>query len=225
MANNFVSRAEQRALLICDSRGEGLNVHLNYEKTNIEWRILMLKGRGLQQLVRAAFNESLHHSYNVIVVAGGICDITRRERRERRISVRDGSPQEIVENILREITGELEEIRVNGNNVILASTYGLDLWRYNFKLFGSYFNVNLESDQTKIVETVDELNKALAYYNKNGGNNTIRLGNKIHHVKSNGRIKSYYEYLRDGCHPSEVMLLENATEILKMVKLCLWNHR
>lgn len=212
----------QKVLLVCDSRGRGLDDYLNHEITGMNWKIRICPGRGIQELINTAMNETSIDDFHAILIAGGICNITRRDVIGERISVRTSEMSVLVNSVFSEITEDLIRLRQRSKVTLLASTYGLDLPRYNRAIYGRYSNYNHEVDQRKLEHTVDMFNKKVSDCNRENGVLTVRLGNKIHHISKGGKIKTSYERLWDGCHPDDIMIGQNAEEILKVVTRALW---
>lgn len=183
-----------------------------------EWEVIILEGKGMYQLSLAARAEITRKKYDIAVLVGGICDITRRNKQKREITVRTTDKEEQVRKVFNRMEENLKEIRKLASVTLIATTYGLDLPAYNFKLYGKYVNPFHTEDQRKVSDTVCIFNEYVTAINAWNHLGTIHLGNKIHHRRPNGSIASSYKSLWDGCHPDLEMVVANAKDIWKIVR-------
>lgn len=206
----------EKILLVCDSRGRGLEEALYEVDRSTEWVVEVYKGKGLKDIANQAIRSSYKRNYTTIVLMGGICDITKLDRRGKEIRVRHTEKEIIVERLLNEIEPAVEMLRSMTGRVIIASTYGIELRRYNMRLFrtpGRADEVKSREKQVKIEQTIDWLNKEIVRFNMLAGLPTIRVDNKLHHRRKNGTLYANYKLLEDGCHPGREHLAITAKVI------------
>lgn len=214
----------QEILVICDSRGSGLDRFLSLQKTGYKWQIQVLRGKGLKELLVAAHEMQARCDYQAILIMGGICDITKRDTRGRKVVMRGMVKEYLVQSKFEEIDYILKKVCENNRIVLLATTYGVDLQYYNWHLYGDDCCFIIPSEQNRLEETVDLYNKYIADNNATRGMATIRLGSKIHHPRPKGKMSSNYSLLWDGCHPDFQMLDMNAEKIVRVVDRYLQGH-
>lgn len=197
-------------MIVVDSRGRELQTVLNNLYANIAWTVSVNSAKGFKELVEIAHSKFDPCRYKMVVIMGGICDVTERSNRRRMISVRQGDYRSIVSRMMEGAELGLLRLRALNPNLLLATSYGVDLKVYNDQVYGSYSNSNHKRDQTKIALTIDLFNNTIAGINAQHGMPTIRLGNVVHHVRPHSPITSSYKMLRDGCHPGDRLRLLQA---------------
>lgn len=205
-----------KILLVCDSRGRGLEEKMRERRDGREWTVKVHKGKGMMKLVDAAIKHSYRQGYNTVIIMGGICDVTNLILSERIVRVRRAPKAELVDRVFEEIHPALELLRSITNRVLLAATYGVEMRRFNIRMFGSYDMEGTQEgrdEQYKVDMTVDLFNKRVADINAASSQPTIRLGNRVHHRRKNGAVYTTYQLLSDGCHPGTELLEAHAKSI------------
>lgn len=209
---------EKKILIMSDSRGRGMEHMLQTKSAEYKWEVRVKGGRGIRELIEAAYKEIIPQDYSLIIIMGGICDITRRDKAGRKIAVRSTETDDIITRVFTEAQRGMEMLTELNRKILITATYGVDLEVYNKHMYGRYVNAEHKKDQHKIAITVDAYNKRIAAINTQKGFPTIRLGNGIHSVRKNGSVNTTYKKLRDGCHPSGEMLKTNVQAIIKGVR-------
>lgn len=208
-------RRIEKVLVMSDSRGKGLEDLLYERDGGREWRVIVSRGKGLHDLVYHAVKMAYRERYDTIIFMGGICNVTVKNRENREIIVRPMERRFLVHSLISEIQPAVEMLRTLTGRVIFATTYGVELERYNRHVYGKSVNPITEMDnQIKVDQTVDILNRELAKVNNQWRQPTIRLSNGIHHRRKNGSICTSYRLLRDGCHPGRELLRDHAEMII-----------
>lgn len=212
--------AEHKAniLVVTDSRGAGIQSYLETNYPRYWWYVKVKRGKGMIDLVNKALKDTDRWDFDAVIFLGGICDITVKDRGQNQILLRSNESEELVRDLFTVIRPGLQQIRDRVGLVLLATTYGLELRSVNLYMFGRYEGDDERRDQKCLEETVDIFNQYVNAYNLSFGLPTIRTGNKIHHTRRNGSIASSYFSLRDGCHPDEDMLYQNAIDIGRMIQ-------
>lgn len=207
----------EKILVVCDSRGKGLERALQRIDRRRRWDVIIYKGKGMMRLVDQAIKSGYKRNYSIIIIMGGICDLTMLSWRERFVRARLTDSDETVEGIFQDVKPAIDLLRTITGKVLIAATYGVDLMKFNTKLFGEggYGGVRdiakRRADQRKVDYSVDMFNKRVAEINANERLPTIRLGNKVHHRRRSGEQYTTYKLLDDGCHPGDEMVEYNAT--------------
>ena len=116
-------------LVVADSRGRDLDHDLRKD-TTLSFTVLVYPGSGLIKLLTMA---ELNHpeSYDLIFILGGICDITQKCSRTRKVALRHDAGSTLVDNLESGLRNSLPKLRSINPNVIMATTFGVNLSTYN----------------------------------------------------------------------------------------------
>ena len=75
------------SIIIGDSRLSGLQYFVNRANTGtIPIQVLTCSGKGIQELTTIIENQTTNHPYARVILVGGICDCTQRNKDHRNIS-------------------------------------------------------------------------------------------------------------------------------------------
>lgn len=211
-----LSNSTIKVLVLADSRGRDLEKLLN-EKGNVtKFTVEILPGASITVLVRRLHRiiaDSKNLKYDLVVILGGICSITRMIHRPYRAAV----PQlNSVDELMSKINGELELLHENQvtTPILLAPTVGIDLVRYAGQWSDDLYNM-----QPLVDKTVLKLNERMKMINVNNGLPTPNTSSCIHRCRGKGRgYRTHYQKLCDGCHLNEEVK-EIWAKALTVVKL------
>ena len=118
-------------LLVMDSRGKGLQERLNITAPGVVTGVIE-KGGDISTLLKIANRKAVREeaNYNTIIIAGGICSITKLRKQAK---LRYKTTNKLIESVNERLRKGLQNIR--GDNpkarVIVAPTVGIDLNTYN----------------------------------------------------------------------------------------------
>ena len=200
-------------LLVMDSRGKGLQKRFDITAPGVV-TVVIKKGGDISTLLEIANRRAVRDevSYNTIIIAGGICSITKLNRK-RQAKLRYKTIKKLTEHVNERLRIGLRNIR--GDNpkarVIIAPTVGLDLNTYN----GTVTN---RKSQRKLNRMVTAMNKLFIDCNE-PGSKIPWISKKIHACKGRHTWSHKYKYLSDGCHFGEGM----KDFVVKEINRCLIN--
>ena len=181
-------------LLVMDSRGKGLQRRFNELAPGIV-SVKIQNGGDIPTLLKVANRIAVRDEgkFNIIIVAGGICSITKLNKR-RHAKLRYKTKKSMLENISVQLKIGLTNLR--GDNpkarVIVAPTVGIDFERYNGV-------ITSRKTQKKLNRMVTALNKMLIDSNV-PGSKVPWISKKVHACKGHRTWSHKYKHLSDGCH-------------------------
>ena len=182
-------------LLTTDSRGHGLRTHLDITAPNV-FRVSARSGDRMADLFKRVVKKirKSQERYTVIIIMGGICDITERDSVTGQVHLRSLDKDIVTAQIRKDIKKGLKKVkRVSpGTPVIITPTVGLDLEVCN--------SVPSQGDeQDTLNQIVLETNRMLISCNKIDSK-IPWISRTVHHCKGNRQWVHKYRYLHDGCH-------------------------
>lgn len=197
--------------VISDSRGAGLQYYLNLLDCHpFKIKVLIYKGKGIIDAVRAAKTKLLWWSPQIILVLNGICHVTQLDRRTRLVSLRYNEPRAILEyNESMDIVCHHLKILLDRKpaRVVFSQIVGLDIAKFNGEFAPNPQQEELDSTICSINVEINSFNSA---------NNVISpwLAREIH-KNTKGRKKTrYYKLGEDGVHLTPELQERWASEIL-----------
>lgn len=199
------------AIVVSDSRGTGLQHYLDQlDCRPFNIKVLVYKGLGIIDAVRAAKTKLLWWSPQLILILNGICDITQLERQTRLVSLRYNEARAILEyNESMDIVCHHLRILLDGKpaRVIFSQIVGLDIAKHNGEVMPSPHQEELDSTITSINVEINRFNNA---------NNTISpwLARDIHKNNKGYKKTRYYKLGEDGVHLTPELQQRWASEIL-----------
>lgn len=210
-----------RVVIIADSRGVGLQSEFDLlNDKGYEIKVLVYKGRGMSQAVREATNKLIWMRPDQIIILAGICDITRKDRDTKLVSLQDGSVDvalERLENSMKEIEHHLTtRLTERPYTLTFSPVTGMDIARYNGQ-------DTTHEEQETLNEIIGGINQIITAHNKANRVITPWIASEIHYNKKGGRKKTrYYKLAADGLHLSDAIKERWAgilyTAIVKMVE-------
>lgn len=206
-----------RVLCIGDSRLRHIQPILNDNHRGINYYCFVYPGATLGRLayelriILSLVNES---HYDLIVVVGGVCDLTLYQKSPVRwITMAYPSIESTVENFERLLSLCRSTIALFTHTPVLFSTIaGVHMSRYvNTNSLTTY------QEQPILDAAIPLINVIIKESSKVCGNPVIDLAKFIHHSKGKGgTYRTRYCRLSDGCHPDENTRRMWAEEILKV---------
>lgn len=198
----------KKVLIITDSRGAWLtrevrNFTRDHHFDDIDFRIIYRKGAGLAKIWEIAEFALLTRKIDLLMLLGGICDITgpSRDSRGRRVFWPRGNlPDRIdyVTNIMEDIVSNFQLLQLPCQ-LCFIPVPGADLIRYN------RLHHLIEWDYLIIQEELENFMVSLHAF-------TRRLNRSLgmptpwtldaSHTRRNGRLVQVYSRFRDGLHPA-----------------------
>ena len=181
-------------LLVMDSRGKGLQELFDVTAPGIV-SVVSERGGDIPTLLKIANRKSVREKgkFNVIIIAGGICSITKLNKK-RKAKLRYKSTIKLIGNVTEKLKTGLKILR--GDNpkarVIVTPTVGIDLERYND-------TIPLRKTQRKLNRMVTAMNQVLINSNE-PGSKVPWISKKVHACKGRRTWSHKYKYLSDGCH-------------------------
>lgn len=206
-----------RVLCVGDSRLRHIQLLLNGNCRDIQYCCFVFPGATLGKLayeLRIILSFVDNHYYDLVLIVGGICDLTRYQKTPTRwISLAYPSIQGIVDNFERLYVLCRNTIGLFTHTPILFSTIpGIHMNRY----IGSD-SMNLYQEQPKLDTAIPLINIIIKESSKLHGLPVADLAKFIHHSKGKGgTYRTRYCRLSDGCHPDEQTRQMWAEEILKV---------
>lgn len=214
----------KRVLIITDSRGAWLPRELrNYLREQrfdeIEFRVIYKKGAGLAKIWEIAEFALLTRRIDLLMLLGGICDITgpSRDNRGRRVFWPRGNlpdRMDFVTNIMEDIVSNFKLLQLPCRLCFIPDP-GADLIRYN-RLYHP-----IEWNYLIIQEELESFMVSLHSF-------TRRLNRSLHmptpwtldasHTRRNGRLTQVYSRFRDGLHPALPQVRKWAEIIVNFVR-------
>lgn len=212
---NMAQHRQYRILCVGDSRLRHLQLELNDNMRNLQFVCYVFPGATLGHLsyhTRQILMSYSPYYYDFIMLTGGICDITDLTRNpSRRVTPRYNSVASTVENferllsLYRESTSLFTDIPI-----IYAPLVGIHLMRYSLD-DNSVYNL-----QPIIDESIPLINKIIKEINRWNGLPCPDFAYTIHHSRGRqGKYRTRYGRLMDGCHPDEATRSLWSKEILK----------
>lgn len=136
-----------------------------------------------------------------ILILGGICNLTSKDRRTGRIQLVSSNESELLGHMKSAFTTAWEMARemYPSQHVIFSGLCGMDINRYNGL-------VGYHSDQPVIDRVIDLLNHHVVNLNFRAGVYQPKLTSKIHKRSNTNGHRNQYRLLTDGIHPGPVVL-------------------
>lgn len=186
-------------LVVTDSRG--IKLAPLYSATyNEDVRIFSYPGATLTKLVLHALNLIQHVKPRLMIIMGGINDLTIRNLETSKVSLKFGTPMAYVEHIMSIINSTRVLVGNEFPNTLLsfAGIIGMDLNKYN-RLPGA------ADCQSSINSAILEVNRMNANSNQMAGSPHSYFTTKVHKWVD-GTCLHRYSLLYDGLHPNDTVL-------------------
>lgn len=196
-------------LIIADSRAR----YLQREIGSTQVKVLHFAGATLERIIRSSANACAAIKPRYILIMGGICDITVRNRASKEISITKSSDTELFNYMYHTIlaANDLAHRLLPNTKIIFGGLCGMDLNRYNHR--NGY-----HAQQGILDDVVHQVNLLIHELNLHNGVPHPNLTNKVHKVANgnNGHYRNHYRMLIDGIHAGPILLADWALNIRKM---------
>ena len=183
-----------------DSRANGLQERVDVLNVGEYLGIRQYNGATLHDLTRQASRHLDKYPFDVVYIAGGICDVTTKDDVTKTISFRWNPPNDVSKHLLNTLNRENETMRKDhpAARVVFCPLVGADLKRV----------VNghavTEAQQEAVNEAIFEFNNKIFAVNKARGTHSPSLHRTVHR-SSKGTHKSHYHHLEDGIHLTDTL--------------------
>lgn len=203
MAEGIVGRKTIK--ILADSRGRGL-LPILQEIGGPQYLLEIYPGASIPVLADKMIDGTIDSpNYDLIIIFGGICSVTKIVYRPHRIAVpRYTSANEI----LNQYKGSCESLLKRAADhssipILLSPIVGMDLVAYAGQC-SDQLSDQLFDMQVVIDEAVAHINRFIRDSNDRRGLVTPNVASCIHRCRGRGKgYRSHYRKLTDGCHPSE----------------------
>lgn len=200
--------SKTKFLIIADSRGR--NIRGPLDKQEFRTKICSYPGTGISMSVTRSLRIIREWNPHVITLCGSICDITKMDVLNRRVSVRYDSINESTNHYMSQVKEALEMLHIlhPDTKVQLTTVIGLDITNTNNLNFKNLKGTDLETynatktpnpDQERLNNTILNINREIFALNTINGIPTAWTSNCVHAYK-HGRTYHRYNKLFDGCH-------------------------
>lgn len=206
-----------RIMCIGDSRLRHLQPELNTNLRNLHFVCYVFPGATLGHLSYHARQILMNYTptyFDIILLLGGICDITHLSRYPtRRVIPRYDSVALTMENFERLLSLYRELARLFTNvPIIYTPLVGINLMHYSLE------DKSVYPLQPIIDESIPLINKMIKQINQWNGLPSPDIAYTIHHSRGRqGKYRTRYGRLVDGCHPNEATRSLWVKEILKCI--------
>lgn len=213
-------------LCVGDSRLRHIQALLNNNHRDISYYCFVYPGATLGKLayeLRTILSLVGDSYYDIIVIVGGICDLTHyRKSPTRWISLAYTSIESTVDNFERLYSLCRNTINLFTHTPVLFSTVpGIHMNRYI-----DSDSVLLYHEQPKMDTAIPLINVIIKESSRIRGYPVVDIAQFIHHSKGKGgTYRTRYCKLADGCHPDENTRLSWAKEILKTTTNYIYLHQ
>ena len=118
-------------LIVSDSRGRHLLEEIS-KMTDHQVKVVCLPGSGFSRIFKQTVTEKRSQSYELVYIAGGICDITLRDMHTKITVLRTTNQDETINKLQNLIHGGIAEIsKISNAKVVVLPIAGIGLNRYN----------------------------------------------------------------------------------------------
>lgn len=203
-------------VIISDSRGVGLQNKLELlNDRHYDIRALVFKGRGMAQATREATNKLIWYAPDQVIILAGICDITRKNRETKLVSMQDKRPEDAlyrIKDYMSEIKHHLA-VRLTEKQFLLTfcPVTGMEIATYNKQAMK-------HPDQDTLDATIECVNQAITTINMASKVATPWTASDVHHNLKGGRKKTrYYKLSEDGLHLNDTLRGKWAATIYSVI--------
>lgn len=198
-------------IVVTDSRGRALDSFLDHDNILVSTQ----SGAKLHQLADRACNIIYRHRPDVVLLMGGINNLTILNRHTRRVSLISTSRGVMINYLIQQIN-EAKALILGAypdTKLIIGGIAGMCINTYN-RLPG------VAPNQWLLDDTITAINAYIRQMNRDSGVPHPRLTSKIHTWR-HGRRRHVYKRLYDGLHPSDLVLHSWARQIRLMHDECI----
>ena len=176
-----------------------------------ETRVVYYPGADIMTATRRSIKTVRGFNPDLIIMHVGICDITSKDRRTGKVSLKDTDSTSTIDHVLIAIDTAYRLIRNEGTPTVSISTIvGVNLNDINCKqrrlLVESEYRIHKakkrpHEHQNLLDELILSINRLITAFNERNSTPTTWLAEAVHRY-IRGRNRHYYNRLVDGCHPT-----------------------
>ena len=196
-----------------DSRGKGLKDLITSRNKSAELMdITVWEGATLNELVEGAASYLKGHPFDIVYIAGGACDITRKDRVSKKIFFEWEGPNSLKSHLVDCVNRANTRLLTDfpAPKVVFCPLVASEL-----KRVVSGMSVS-DSDQLVVEEAIWEFNSTVFKINRDRGTVSPALHHQVHRF-CKGTRRAYYHHLQDGLHPSTLLKEKWANEFIKVM--------
>lgn len=203
-----------KTLIISDSRGAGLLRALDEYSDIGTVKVEDHRGAGVEAAMVYSRQTLLDLKPDLVVVLAGICDITKKVRYTRVISLRLQDVGAVVDTVIAAMGRALTTLKRHAfNKTSVATITGVDLGRCNNKPVGQKGPL-----QDVLNASVIEINRKIIDLSKAQGIPTTWAASSVH-AYQRGTHHYLYHKLHDRCHPKTTTVTYWACVIARVVRM------
>lgn len=207
------SRHSHKILIVGDSRLRNLSFLLNSTSLNFFFEVICLPGARIEEIgLKIMTSISYNDSFDMVLLIGGINDITRLKfRPSRHATLRYSTSSETCDKIMARLYETRDKLaNILDIPVYIATIPGMNLISYSPSIW--YRLLPLQG----ILDTaMFEINRRIRGLNRKYEQRTLNLAYPIHRCAGKGgRYYSHYSWLIDGLHPNHQLKQKWANEII-----------
>lgn len=216
-------------LIIADSRGRGLQTHIDQLGTKEPGTIHVAchPGAGLELAVLKSLRIIRETKPTLIIVLAGICDLTWKNINTKTIGVRYQKVGENVTQYMKAVRAAYDLLRSDSATAVsFATLTGVDLTDCNnphrknmnneqYKQYAESSKIT-HRNQTVINDAILEINLQIVRFNRGNNIRTVWIAGLVHaYIKKS--YHHYYRRLSDGCHPDHKTKKAWAVQLVKSI--------
>ena len=216
-------------LVICDSRGQGLQEILNEIKDIDTVQIVQYGGAGSVRATMRALPTIKGTPPDLVILMVGICDITQRNKVTKITTLKEFDSETLLNGALVAIRSAVNILRENKcSKISIATVSGVDLADYNNKgrrhmtpvQYEDHLRLSKQVDphQELMDTTIVRLNKEIVAINRQARCPTTWAANAVH-IYFKKAYHHYYKHLQDGCHATTRTKQYWANQVARTVRI------
>ena len=193
-----------------------------------ETKVMSKPGATILRAVQVACNTITYYQPDLIIIIAGICNITKKDRVTKTISLQHNTTDKIVTSVMDDIVEARREIeKISGAWISFATITGADLTDINNKNrrnmtdkeYRTYVDTvkTTHPDQNILNNALYKLNREITAHNNLHHTPTTWMAEVVHPYLR-GTHRSYYTRLADGCHPTGNTRKRWAHQIARTIK-------
>ena len=200
-------------LVVTDSRGAGLGDLVRESKELKEhFEVKICRGASLGELADETTSHLQRCPFDVVYIAGGVCDITSKNQLSNKISYDWINGEDLSKHLKGSLNKADEKMKkyFPASKVVFCTLLGSELKRV--------VNAHPTNDkqQEDVNKAVWDFNCEVFRINKERDTFSPSLHSQVHRV-CKGKKRNYYQHLHDGIHPSKFILEKWADQFVKAV--------
>ena len=223
----YSSHIMYTVLVIADSRGRGIQSVIRSRLEGlVRVHVIVHPGSGARLAVAKTLQLLRELEPDLVILLTGICDITTRNGRTKRIDLRHHTVHDLVSGATGAFRDACMLLRAEGTlKISVATITGVNLVDCNSECrrgisqdrYNDYVRARpICEDQKLLNEAIICINKEVVKFNKSNSSQTTWVAGLVH-AYFKGAYHHYYKRLFDGCHPDESTKQAWAAQIIKSI--------